>query len=98
VALGQVSSEYFGFPCQSSFHQFAHLSSEAGTIGQKWPPCRVDPVGLHPPLSKLKKSERTSKKFSNVTGLAEAMFPLITDLTVARNSVRLEHNVLEEPV
>jgi hypothetical protein len=22
VALGQVSSEYFGFPCQSSFHQF----------------------------------------------------------------------------
>jgi hypothetical protein len=21
VALGQVSSEYFGFPCQSSFHQ-----------------------------------------------------------------------------
>jgi hypothetical protein len=22
VALVQVSSEYFGFPCQSSFHQF----------------------------------------------------------------------------
>jgi hypothetical protein len=22
VALGQVLSEYFGFPCQSSFHQF----------------------------------------------------------------------------
>jgi hypothetical protein len=22
VALGQVSSMYFGFPCQSSFHQF----------------------------------------------------------------------------
>jgi hypothetical protein len=22
VALGQVFSEYFGFPCQSSFHQF----------------------------------------------------------------------------
>jgi hypothetical protein len=21
VALGQVFSEYFGFPCQSSFHQ-----------------------------------------------------------------------------
>jgi hypothetical protein len=22
VALGQVSSEYFGFPCKFSFHQF----------------------------------------------------------------------------
>jgi hypothetical protein len=36
VALGQVSSEYFGFPCQFSIHQLihTHLSSEAGTIGQ----------------------------------------------------------------
>jgi hypothetical protein len=24
VALGQVFSQYFGFPCQSSFHQFLH--------------------------------------------------------------------------
>jgi hypothetical protein len=24
VALRQVFSEYFGFPCQSSFHQFLH--------------------------------------------------------------------------
>jgi hypothetical protein len=24
VALGQVFSEYFGFPCQSSFHQLFH--------------------------------------------------------------------------
>jgi hypothetical protein len=41
VALGQVFSEYFGFPCQSSFHQLLHnhphLSSGAGTIVQKWP-------------------------------------------------------------
>jgi hypothetical protein len=39
VALGQVFSEYFGFPCQSSFHQLLHnhLSSGAGKIGQKWP-------------------------------------------------------------
>jgi hypothetical protein len=38
VALGQVFSEYFCFPCQSSFHQLLyshhHLSSGAGTIGQ----------------------------------------------------------------
>jgi hypothetical protein len=24
AALGQVFSKYFGFPCQSSFHQFLH--------------------------------------------------------------------------
>jgi hypothetical protein len=36
VALGQVSSAYFGLPCQFSFHQMLHihLSSGAGTIGQ----------------------------------------------------------------
>jgi hypothetical protein len=37
AALGQVFSEYFGFPCQFSFHRLLHthhLSSEAGTIGQ----------------------------------------------------------------
>jgi hypothetical protein len=33
---GQVSSEYFGFPCQFSFYQMFHnhLSSGAGTIGE----------------------------------------------------------------
>jgi hypothetical protein len=38
VALGQVFSECFSFPCQSSFHQFFHnhhhLSSGAGTSGR----------------------------------------------------------------
>jgi hypothetical protein len=38
VALGKVSSKYFGFPCQFSFHRLLrahhHLSSGAGTIGQ----------------------------------------------------------------
>jgi hypothetical protein len=38
VALGQVFSDYFGVPCQSSFHQLLyiqhHLSSGAGTRGQ----------------------------------------------------------------
>jgi hypothetical protein len=41
VALGQVFFEYFGFPCQSSFHKLLHnhphLSSGAGKIGQMWP-------------------------------------------------------------
>jgi hypothetical protein len=35
VALEQVFSEYFDFPCQFSFHQMLHnQSSEAGTICQ----------------------------------------------------------------
>jgi hypothetical protein len=36
MVLGQVFSEYFGFPCQLSFHRLlhTHLSSGAGTIGQ----------------------------------------------------------------
>jgi hypothetical protein len=33
VAMGQVFSEYFGFPCQFSFHTHHHLSFGAGTIG-----------------------------------------------------------------
>jgi hypothetical protein len=51
VALGQVLSEYFGFPCQSSFHQLLHnhphLSSGVCTIGQKWPQYLVDLVPPH---------------------------------------------------
>jgi hypothetical protein len=36
VADGKVSSEYFGFPCQFSFHTIlhTHLLSGAGTISQ----------------------------------------------------------------
>jgi hypothetical protein len=38
VILGQVFSEYFGSPCQSSFHQLPHnhhhLSSGSGTVSQ----------------------------------------------------------------
>jgi hypothetical protein len=36
VALGRVFSEYFGFPCQSSFHQILHHHDHLGqaTMGQ----------------------------------------------------------------
>jgi hypothetical protein len=63
VALGQDFSEYFGFPCQSSFHLLLHnhhLSSGAGTIGQQWPTYQVDSVSPHP--EKLKK--KTSNLYS----------------------------------
>jgi hypothetical protein len=59
VELGQVFSEYFGFPCQSSLHQLLHnhphLSSGAGTIGQKWPQYK----GLSPTPLALKKSHQS---------------------------------------
>jgi hypothetical protein len=55
VALGQRFSEYFGFPCQSSVHQLLHnhphLSSGAGTKGQKWPQYK----GLSPTPLAIKK-------------------------------------------
>jgi hypothetical protein len=45
VALGQVFSEYFDFPCQFSFHQLLqnlhHLAPVAGKIGQQLPQYRL---------------------------------------------------------
>jgi hypothetical protein len=32
AALGQVFSEYFDFPCQSSFHQFLHHHNHPGLV------------------------------------------------------------------
>jgi hypothetical protein len=56
VALGQFFSEYFGFPCQSSFHQFLHnyhhVSSGTGKIDQSWLQYQLD---CFTPLSVMKK-------------------------------------------
>jgi hypothetical protein len=32
VALGQAFFEYFGFPCQSSFHQILHHHNHPGQV------------------------------------------------------------------
>jgi hypothetical protein len=32
LALGQVLSEYFGFPCQSLFHQIFHPHDHPGKV------------------------------------------------------------------
>jgi hypothetical protein len=32
VALGQVFSKYFGFHCQSSFHQILHHHNHPGQV------------------------------------------------------------------
>jgi hypothetical protein len=61
AALGQVFSEYFGFPCQS-FHRFPHYHNHPGLTQQaiRWPQCRVD-LDSTPHYENLKK-----KKFSRI--------------------------------
>jgi hypothetical protein len=57
VALGQVFSQYFGFPCHSSLHQILYPHNHLGacTIDQKWPTYRVDPVWTPSPTIRIKK-------------------------------------------
>jgi hypothetical protein len=58
VALEQVFSQYFGFPCQFSFHRLLHthrLSSGAGTIGQLVADV-LSGLSLTPPKQKLNKT------------------------------------------
>jgi hypothetical protein len=79
VTLRQVFSEYFGVPCQSSFHQLLHnhpnLSSGAGTIGQKGPQYK----GLGPNPLALKKSSNNI----NYKGIQRIMFVLpVTGIAV----------------
>jgi hypothetical protein len=65
VALGQVFSEYFGFPCQFTFHRLLHihhLSSGAGRIGQS---VADVPSGLS-----LTPPQETKKKASHIKCLA----------------------------
>jgi hypothetical protein len=62
VALGQFFCEYFGFPCQFSFHRLLHIhhtSSGAGTMGQL---VADVPSGLSltPPQETKKKNEEIS--------------------------------------
>jgi hypothetical protein len=57
LALGQFSSDYFGFPSQLSFHQIlhTHLSSGAGIIGQL---VADVPSGLIPSDEKKKRRKK----------------------------------------
>jgi hypothetical protein len=50
VALEQVSSEYFGFPCQLSFHQMLHIHLSYGRskIDQLVADVQRDSVSLQP--------------------------------------------------
>jgi hypothetical protein len=72
VALGQVFSEYFGFPCQSSFHQILHHDNHPGqaTIGQSVADVPSGPSWTSPPLSELKKKQRTKQFLAEVEHLS----------------------------
>jgi hypothetical protein len=72
VALGQVFSEYFGFPCQSSFHQILHHNHPGqATIGQSVAAVPCGPSWTTPPLSELKKKQKQKIriKFSHLNSL-----------------------------
>jgi hypothetical protein len=63
VAMGQVFSEYFGFPCQMSFHRLlhTHIVYHPGLVqyAKQWPTFKMDSFLTH--LKKLKK--KTTKIF-----------------------------------
>jgi hypothetical protein len=63
AALRPVFSEYFGFPCHSSFHQFLHHHNDPGLAqyAYLWQQCRVDPIGLHSPLYQFKKTTKLKR-------------------------------------
>jgi hypothetical protein len=57
VALRQVFSEHFGFPCQSSIHQIFHHHNHPGqaTIGQSMASAPSGPIWTPPPTKQIKK-------------------------------------------
>jgi hypothetical protein len=85
VALGKVFSEYFGFSCQSSFHQLLHnhhLPSGAGTIGQQWPTYQVDSVSPHPEKLKNKKLLSLLVDYERITVICNRLHGVISQKTV----------------
>jgi hypothetical protein len=57
VALGRVFSEYFGFPCHSSFHKILHHHNHPGqaTIGQSVAAVLSGPSWAPPSTMQIKK-------------------------------------------
>jgi hypothetical protein len=57
VALGRVFSEFFGFPCQSSFYQILHHHNHPGqaTIGQSVAAVPIGPSWTPSPTKRIKK-------------------------------------------
>jgi hypothetical protein len=84
VALGQVSSMYFGFPCQSSSHQMlhTHLSSGAGKIGQAVTGVQSGPGLTTPKKIKSKTSSWTKIIFSTCYMRFEVLMAMNNNTTI----------------
>jgi hypothetical protein len=71
VTLGQVFSEHFGFPCQSSFHQTLHPHNHQSQVctgvdkSLNFPICGTAKEFF---LDGLKKLEQRSRKCVELTG------------------------------
>jgi hypothetical protein len=63
VSLGRVFSEYFGFPCQSSFHQILHYYNHPGqaTIGQSVAAVPSGPSWTPRPTKRIKTTGKYSE-------------------------------------
>jgi hypothetical protein len=70
VALGQVLSEYFGFPCQSSFHQLLQKLSSSIIWGlYNRPEVAAVPSGLSPtPLIIMEETNSLETRFKCAVG------------------------------
>jgi hypothetical protein len=92
VALRQVSSDYFGFPCPFSFHQLLHtqhLSSGAGTIGQLLTDV---PSGLS--LTPPQETKKTNKKQQLYFDTPGTLYGKISNLnSIQRDKLHLYDNL-----
>jgi hypothetical protein len=64
VALGKVFFEYFGFPCQSLFHQILHHQNHPWQVQWASSGRRTEwtQYGLNPPLCEFKNLGRGTDK------------------------------------
>jgi hypothetical protein len=67
LTVGQVFSEYFGFPCQSSFHQIHHPHNHLGQVqyARRGRRAAWTQFGLQPPLCELKEKIKEGKSRTN---------------------------------
>ncbi|PNF18066.1 hypothetical protein B7P43_G06938 [Cryptotermes secundus] len=83
VVLGRVFSEYFGFLCQSSFHQTLHHHNHTGqaTIGQS-----VASSGIRTHDPSMWRPQKLTFTFRNINKTAYAFYSRRSDSKVAANN------------
>jgi hypothetical protein len=74
VVLGKVYSEYFGFPCQSSFHQILHLHNHPGLVAEVAGLPNGPSLDSTPHYAKLKNNN--NNKYNSVASLSVLWRPI----------------------